>query len=138
MNDPRSVIDHLVQVTNDHDLNALVDCFAPDYVNQTPAHPARGFLGRDQVRRNWATIFAGVPDLSVRVVAAASDGDEAWTEWQMAGTRVDGQPHAMAGVIVFVVRQGLISSGRFYLEPLDVSSGNADTAVDRLINGSAS
>ena len=36
---------------NRHDLDAMVGCFAVDFVNETPAHPARSFRGRDQVRK---------------------------------------------------------------------------------------
>ena len=45
---------------NSHDLEALTDCFASDFVNETPLHPARSFTGSEQVRKNWAQIFAGV------------------------------------------------------------------------------
>ena len=49
-----AVLTRLVAAINDHDLDALEACFTVDYVNHTPAHPARGFVGRDQVARNWA------------------------------------------------------------------------------------
>jgi ketosteroid isomerase-like protein len=80
----------LVTAVNDHDLEALVGLFATDYVNQTPVHPARSFTGKEQVRRNWDTIFAAVPDLSASVTAQAVVGDAVWTEWEMEGTRRDG------------------------------------------------
>ena len=92
------VVNRLLNATNAHDIDALVECFAVDYVNQTPAHPERGFTGRDQVRRNWTSIFAGVPDITARVIDSVVDGSMAWTEWEMSGTRRDGIPHAMAGV----------------------------------------
>ena len=88
----RAVIDRLLKATNDHDLDALVDCFAPDYVNETPVHPLRGFTGSEQVRLNWRQIFAAVPDLVAEVTRRAEDGGTAWTEWQMSGTRGDGTP----------------------------------------------
>ena len=65
-----ATIDRLVRATNQHDLEALTACFAEDYKNETPAHPARGFRGRAQVRRNWEQIFAFVPDINVEVVGA--------------------------------------------------------------------
>jgi hypothetical protein len=40
----------LQRATDARDLEALVACFAPDYRNETPAHPERGFTGREQVR----------------------------------------------------------------------------------------
>ena len=43
MVDALGIVERLVATTNAHDLEALVDCFAPDCVNETPAHPARGF-----------------------------------------------------------------------------------------------
>jgi limonene-1,2-epoxide hydrolase len=129
------VVDRLVAVTNDHDVDALVACFAAEYVNETPAHPQRGFAGRDQVRRNWTTIFAGVPDITVRVTASAVDGSRVWTEWGMSGTRRDGTLHAMAGVIIFEVLGDEIVSARFYLEPVERTSGDVDAAVERAMQG---
>lgn len=131
MVDTRSVIDRLVTATNAHDLDAVVDCFASDYVNVTPAHPPRGFRGRDQVRRNWSTIFTAVPDLTARLLAATVAGDQVWTEWEMTGTRRDGTPHATVGVIIFGVTGEQIVSARFYLEPVEWTSGDVTTAVRR-------
>ncbi len=122
-------MDRLVRATNNHDLERLVACFAPDYENHTPAHPARGFRGRDQVRRNWQQIFAVVPDLHAEVQATAVDGSTAWTEWEMWGTRRDGSAHHMAGVIVFDVVGGVAQRARFFLEPVDEGTGTVDEAV---------
>ena len=99
--DASAMIDRLVEATNSHDIAALVDCFAVDYQNETPAHPARDFRGREQVRRNWEQIFAAVPDVSARVLRRSVDGDTVWSEWEMSGTRRDGSSHLMRGVILF-------------------------------------
>ena len=66
---PADVVERIVEATNAHDLDVLVECFAPGYVNQTPVHPSRGFVGREQVRRNWAQLFAAMPDLGCDVLA---------------------------------------------------------------------
>ncbi len=132
MHDMPAVIDRLVAATNAHDLDALVGCFSSGYVNETPAHPLRGFRGRDQVRRNWSTILAAVPDISVRVIATVVDGNQVWSEWEMRGTRRDGSPHEMAGVIIFGITDEEIVSARFYLEPVDATSGDVNAAVERL------
>ncbi len=63
-----SLVDRLSQATNDHDLEGLVACFASDYRNETPAHPERGFVGNEQVRKNWTQIFAAVPDLTAKIL----------------------------------------------------------------------
>ena len=129
MGDPLAIVERLVLATNQHDLDALVACFADDYVNETPAHPARGFRGRSQVRRNWAQIFAFVPNITAQVVASAVDGRTVWTEWEMWGTRRDGTAHHMRGVVVFGVGDGVLVWARFYLEPVDMREATVDDAV---------
>ena len=121
--------DRLLDATNRHDLDALVDCFAGQFINETPAHPARSFTGHDQVRRNWAQIFDAVPDLKTSILRRAVDGDTIWTEWEMSGTRRDGSSHLMRGVGIFGAKDGLFSWIRFYLEPVEEGGLNIDQAV---------
>jgi ketosteroid isomerase-like protein len=128
-----SVLTRLERATNAHDLNALVACFAPDYRNETPAHPARSFVGREQVRRNWEQIFAGIPDLTAKVLRSAVSGNDAWTEWEHRGTRRDGSVHVMRGVVIFGVSDGVLAWARFYLEPVQEGSENVDAAVRQQI-----
>jgi ketosteroid isomerase-like protein len=122
-------LERLLRATNDHDLDGVVECFADDYENQTPAHPARSFRGREQVRRNWEQIFTFVADLEARVVRRATEGATLWTEWEMSGTRRDGSRHEMRGVIIFGVHERRAVSARFYLEPVDAHAGSHDDAV---------
>ena len=129
MDGSRSWLDRLLAATNDHDLDELVSCFADGYRNETPAHPARGFTGAEQVRRNWEQIFAFVPDVRAEVTAIAMSGTSVWTEWDMRGTRRDGTSHRMAGVVIFEVVDDLATSARFYLEPVDDAAATVDDAV---------
>lgn len=129
MDGPQHMVERLMRATNDHDLNGLVACFAPEYENETPAHPGRGFVGREQVRTNWEQIFAFVPDVRAEVVRLVVDGDTAWSEWEMTGTRRDGSAHCMRGVILFGVRDGVAAWARFYLEPVDETATTVDGAV---------
>jgi ketosteroid isomerase-like protein len=131
--DATAMVERLRQAVDDHDLDAVVDCFTLDYRNETPAHPNRGFEGREQVRTNWSRIFAGVPDISAEVVRTAVDDDAIWSEWEMRGTRPDGAPHLMRGVIVFGVVNGQASWARFYLEPVDGAPGCVDAAVGQIV-----
>lgn len=126
-------LDRLVRAVNDHDLETLVDCFAEDYVNHTPAHPARGFIGREQVRRNWGHIFAAVPDVRATVLRFTGDGQSLWSEWELCGTRTDATEFLMRGVLIMkVTEHSSISAARFYLEPVERLSGGADEAVRRV------
>ncbi len=101
---PGALVERLSRAVNEHDLEALSTCFAPEYRNETPVHPARGFDGRAQVRRNWEQIFGGVPDISAEVRWIADD-KTAWSEWEMRGTRRDGSPHLLRGVVIFGVER---------------------------------
>lgn len=124
-----AVIARLCRATNDHDLDAIVAGFSADYRNETPAHPARGFTGREQVRRNWTQILAAVPDLTAEVLRCSVDGDTVWTEWEHRGTRRDGSPHHLRGVMIVGVVGDTIDWTRFYLEPVDRDETTVDAAV---------
>lgn len=131
--DPAAVVRLLERATNDHDLETLVACFAADYRNETPAHPQRGFSGRDQVRANWSQIFFAVPDVTCRVLRCTVEGDTVWSEWEHRGTRADGTPHLMRGVIIFGVVDGVAAWARFYLEPVQEDAGSVDQAIRRQV-----
>jgi ketosteroid isomerase-like protein len=127
--DAGAMVRDLERATNDHDLERLADCFAADYANETPVHPARSFRGREQVRANWRQIFAAAPDLRARVLRSVVEGATAWSEWEMSGTRPDGSQHLMRGVVIFEVVDGRAASARFYLEPVDRSDTDVNAAV---------
>lgn len=134
---PSAMVERLLDATNRHDLDAIVDCFASEYRNETPSHPARGFQGRDQVRRNWEQILTFVPDVAATVVRRVVDANTVWSEWEMRGTRRDGSAHLMRGVILFGVEEGRASWARFYLEPVDAGGDDVNDAVRRAVVRSA-
>jgi ketosteroid isomerase-like protein len=130
---PAAMLERLRRATNDHDVEAIVECFAPDYRNETPGHPERGFTGREQVRKNWTQIFAAIPDVTADVLRHAVDGDTVWSEWEHRGTRPDGTAHIMRGVVIFGVADSQASWARFYLEPVQEGGGGVDAAVGRQV-----
>ena len=123
----------LAAAFNAHDLDALVACFHDDYRSEQPAHPGRAFTGNEQVRSNWGEVFAGVPDMTAEVLREAADGDTVWSEWRFGGTRTDGSPLDMAGVILFGVRAERIAWARLYLEL--VEPDDIETAVHDISSG---
>jgi ketosteroid isomerase-like protein len=131
--EPIDVVARLLDLTNAHDLEGLVGCFAPDYALTNPLHPMRDFVGQGQVRRNWTGLFAGVPDLAASVHRMVADGEQVWVELAMRGTRRDGVAVHLAGVQVFTVRDGLIRACRFYLEPVELDGVDADEAVQQAV-----
>ncbi|HKU03274.1 MAG TPA: nuclear transport factor 2 family protein [Arthrobacter sp.] len=125
---PLAVIHRLLEATNKHDLESLADCFSPGYVNETPAHPTRGFTGRDTIRTNWEQLFTGVPDIKVRMVSHSVTTSQVWTELHMQGSWRDGTPHELTGVVIFGVEEGAINTARFYMEPVEHLVRMDDTA----------
>jgi predicted SnoaL-like aldol condensation-catalyzing enzyme len=89
---------------NAHDLEAHVACMHPDYRSAQPAHPNRGFGGREQVKKNWTAIYGAIPDFRAELLAVIAEGDTVWVEWHWTGNRSDGSPFAMRGVTISVSR----------------------------------
>ncbi|HVL05929.1 MAG TPA: nuclear transport factor 2 family protein [Acidimicrobiales bacterium] len=131
--DPRTVVERLRRAVDDHDLDAIVACFTADYRNETPAHPLRGFEGREQVRTNWARILSGLPDVTAAVLRTAVDGEVVWSEWELGGTRPDGEQQILRGVIIFGTAGDALAWARFYLEPVDAGTGGVNAAVGRVV-----
>ena len=112
------VIERLNAAMNARDIDAFVDLFHEDYDSEQPAHPDRAFTGSEQVRKNWSSIFEGVPDFSSELVGWTVDGDVVWSEWRWRGTDLD-----MAGVIVCGVREDRLAWARLYVEPVEQGEG---------------
>lgn len=126
---PDELVFHLRDVTNAHDLDGIVECFAADYRNVMPLHPERGFVGNDQVRRNWSQILGAIPDVVTEVTSISVSDDTVWSEWEHRGTRPDGSAHVMRGVIIFTVAENEFTEARFYLEPVETDGAAIDDAV---------
>lgn len=130
-------LDRMVQALNAHDLDAMVACFAHDYVNQTPAHPRRGFVGNEQVRTNWSQIFTAVPDVRASLTRVVVAEQTVWSEWELSGTRTDQTAFLMRGVVIFEIPADIITAATFYLEPAEDHSGGPDQAIQRVIGPSS-
>ena len=129
-----ALIARLNAAMNRHDLAAFVACFDPDYESEQPAHPDRRFRGVAQVERNWAAMFAGLPDFQATLVHSAVADESVWVEWRWSGTRADRTRLEMCGVCIFAVRGDRITSGRLYMEDIEVGRGIED-AVASLAGG---
>ena len=127
--DPYAVVKRINRATSEHDIDALVSCFTSDYESAWPVHPARTFVGTEQVRRNWAAVFDGVPDFRAELVRSAQGEDATWQEWYWHGTRVDGTRLEMRGVTIFGVQDDRILWGRLFMDEVDRSGEGIDQAV---------
>ena len=130
-----NVLERLQAAQNRHDLDAFVACFDLGYHSEQPVHPDRAFAGSEQVRTNWAEVFAGVPDFQAELLRSASTADTGWAEWHWHGTREDGTPLDIRGVTIFGIRDDLIVWGRLYLENVEAAGQGIGQAVRRMAKG---
>ena len=128
--DARTVMQRLVAAMNDHDLDRMVALFHPDYDSRQPAHPGRAFVGREQVRANWAAMFGGVPDFRAEVVRSVQDGEVNWTEWAWRGIRSDGRQFEVRGVTLFEISNGRILAGTLYVEDVEREAVGVEDVVE--------
>jgi ketosteroid isomerase-like protein len=111
------VVSRLERAMSSGDADKVAACFAVDFTVMTPLHPSRGFTGNEQVRKNWAGIFAQVPDHRGRLLRWSRGADGSiWTEWSMTGTTVAGTPYRAGGPAILTIRHGVIAAARFYLD----------------------
>ena len=133
---PTAVLERLHTAMNQHNLETFLECFDANYQSAQPVHPDRGFGGREQVRKNWAAIFSGVPDFQAKLLNSTAEGDTAWAEWQWTGTRADGTRLDIRGVTLFGVQADRITWGRLYMEPVQDAGTGIDAAVTKMAKGS--
>jgi hypothetical protein len=126
------VVARLVEATNDHDLEAMLECFKPDYRSEQPAHPARAFQGTEQVRKNWSAIMESVPDVHWDVLRVVTDETTACMEARLTGTKPDGTKLDQIGVIILGISGGHIGWGRLYLEEVETEGADIDETVGRM------
>ena len=123
-------ISRLRDAINAHDPAAMVALLAPEYRSEQPAHPNRGFGGRDQVHKNWSTLFAGVPDLTLDILADTTDGSTSWSEWEFRGHHADGAAFHERGVAMFGLGDDdAITWARFYMELVEKDGADIDETV---------
>ena len=60
------------------------------------------------------------------------DGNTEWGEWSWRGHHLDGSPFAMRGVTIFMIRNGLVTEGRLYMEPIEAGGEDIAAAVQEL------
>ncbi len=114
---------------------SFVNCFALDYQSEQPLHPNVGFEGREQVRKNWTTIFKAMPDFHSELLSSAVSGDTVWAEWRWQGVRVDGHRMEMRGVTILGVQNNSISWARLYMEPVQATDADIDAQIQQRTQG---
>lgn len=128
-----SCMKRLEHAISHQDLDALTQCFDPDYQSEFPVHLDRAFRGHAQMRKNWTQIFAAVPDIQATLVRAVADGQTVWTEWDWKGTRSDGAPYHMRGVTIQTIPEDRITRVWLYMEPVQAAGPGTGAAIRGLL-----
>ena len=118
---PQVVFEQMIQATNRHDLDAMLQYFAPDFRSEQPCHPERAFTGRAGVRKNWSFFFTTVPDMQVDILNAVEEGDTVWAELHYHGTQTDRKKFTVKGVTIMGIQADQIIWARLYIEPVQES-----------------
>jgi hypothetical protein len=124
------VIERMRKALNRHDLEALLGCFDPNYRSEQPAHPNRGFGGKEQVRKNWSAMFESFPDFQAQLIRHTADGAIVWSEWHWTATGLN-----MAGVTIFGVEDDRKVWGRLYVEQVQEDGRDVDEALRTITEG---
>jgi hypothetical protein len=132
----KGVLERLQHAQNQHDLDAFVACFAPDYQSEQPVHPDRAFRGREQVRKNWSTVFTEIPDFRAELLRTTAEDDTVWAEWHWSGTLAEGGRFDWQGVTLFGVQENHIQWGRLYMEPVQESGAGIDATLQNMTHRS--
>jgi ketosteroid isomerase-like protein len=112
-------MERLNRAINDHDIETFVGCFDSNYESEQPAHPTRRFTGQEQVRQNWSSLFASMPDLRAQLLSVAEENQTVLAEWRWQGTQASGEPFDWRGVTVMGIEGQSIVWGRLYMEPVE-------------------
>jgi steroid delta-isomerase-like uncharacterized protein len=104
------------EVLDAHDVAALRTMWTDDTVERFPTATIHG---ADGMTAYFQRLFAALPDLRMRVVALAENGDDVFVHWHMTGTHSGapfegieptGRALAIDGMDHFVIRDGTIAT----------------------------
>ncbi len=125
-----TVLERLHAAMNRHDLEAMLECFDPDYRSEQPLHPNRGFSGKEQVRKNWSRMLDSFPDFEAHLLGHVSSEGTVWSEWRWSATGLN-----MTGVTLLGVDEDRIVWGRLYMEPVEEGGEDIDESVHSITEG---
>lgn len=114
----KSVFERMIQTINRHDLEAMVENYAPEFRSEQPFHPERNFVGPVGVRNNWGFFFKRTPDIQVEILNEAVEGDTVWAELLFHGNNTDGTKHLVRGVTISGIQNDQISWSKLYIEEI--------------------
>jgi len=104
---------------NRHDVDFLMTFMAADCVFETSTGPeaaGKRYVGREQVREGFASVFRRFPDVHFSNARHFVSGDRGLSEWLFTATTIDGKKIEVAGCDVFTFKGDKIAVKNSYLK----------------------
>lgn len=102
---------------NRHDVDLLMTFMTDDCVFEASAGPdvcGTRYVGRDAVRKGFASAWAAFPDAQWRGARHFVCGNRGVSEWTFTGTNVKGKKSEANGCDIFTFRDGKIAAKNSY------------------------
>jgi steroid delta-isomerase-like uncharacterized protein len=99
------------------DAEAIAAHVAASFVNEHASALGRGSTGADEYRSRLPAFLASLPGLRYDVESVVAAGDRVAAEYRLTATS-DGHPIDVRGVMIIVVRDGLITRRTDYWDSL--------------------
>lgn len=105
------MLQEILDAFNRHDLDATTDFFAKDAAFEMSRGPEPWgirFAGKENVRKELATRFSGIPDVHYGEDSHWIAGNRAVSEWTLTGTTSSGKKLRVRGCDLWEFRDGLV------------------------------
>ena len=102
-----TVLEHVLDGFNRHDVDAIMSLFADDCVFESPRGPdpwGRRLVGQAAVREGFTARFDGIPDVRYESEGDFVSGNRAVSEWTLTGTTVEGERLELRGCDLWTFR----------------------------------
>ncbi len=114
LNDETGIVERFASSLEGGDAEGAAGCFTPDAVYEEA--PRFAFTGRPALQAFIADFLARHTDVrfTIERTLTSSDGALVAAEWRWSYRRLDGSPHAFAGMCFIALRDGQIAHWRGY------------------------
>ena len=106
------VIASFLNALDRHDADSMMSHMSDDCMFETAGGPevfGNRYLGREDVRSGFASLWDGLPDARWVVSSIVMCGDRAFSEWTVSATRPDGGRFEANGVDLFTFDADMIA-----------------------------
>ena len=108
----KQIMSSFLDALNRHDADAMMSHMSDDCMFETAGGPevyGYRYLGREDVRAGYSSLWDGRPDALWVVTSLVVCGERAFSEWTVSATQPDGTRFESNGVDLFTFDEGNIA-----------------------------